>query len=240
MIVILPGFGSSAACWASSYQFLKQKHQQVAILETLGVSGAEAMDLAEAAQLLNRFLSEKGAPEAHLVGHSMGGYIALEFLNLFPQRVKSLTLVHSHPFEDSAERKENRKKQADFILKHGTEAYLKPFYEGLFHPDFTANHPDLIASLRQNFQEKSNEKALSNALLAMQKRPERTLALANYAGKINLIMGTDDPFIPEAEASKIMALNPRVRCHKLSGVAHMSMVEAPEQLNELFSDLFPL
>lgn len=240
MIVILPGFGSSAACWANSYRFLKQRGQSVEVLETLGVSGAESMDLVEAAQLLNRFLSEKGVQEAHLVGHSMGGYIALEFLNLFPQRVKSLTLVHSHPFEDSAERKENRKKQADFILKNGTEAYLKPFYEGLFHPDFTANHPDLIAGLRHDFQEKSNEKALSNALLAMQKRPDRSLALTSYAGPVNLIMGTDDPFIPEAEASKILALNPHIQSYKLSGVAHMSMVETPERLNELFSDLFPL
>ena len=52
------------------------------------------------------------APEGplHLLGHSMGGYVALEILRTAPQRIASLALLNTNARPDSAESTENRRR----------------------------------------------------------------------------------------------------------------------------------
>ena len=52
------------------------------------------------------------APEGnfHLLGHSMGGYVALEIMRTEPQRVEKLALLNTHARPDSAESTENRRR----------------------------------------------------------------------------------------------------------------------------------
>lgn len=52
------------------------------------------------------------APEGplHLVGHSMGGYAALEIMRTAPRRVAKLALLNTHARPDSAESTENRRR----------------------------------------------------------------------------------------------------------------------------------
>ena len=74
---------------------------------------------------------------AHLAGHSMGGYVALEILRQAPQRVAKLALLNTHARPDSPEATENRRRlmklaETDFtavvktlLPKLMTEAHVK-------------------------------------------------------------------------------------------------------------------
>ncbi len=58
--------------------------------------------------------------KAAFVGHSMGGYVALAFAELYPSTVKSLVLQNSTSKADSEERKTNRDRAIKAVKKDYT------------------------------------------------------------------------------------------------------------------------
>jgi len=59
-------------------------------------------------EIVKAVLSQLRIRKAVFVGHSMGGYVALAFAELYPNAVKGLVLMNSTSKEDSPERKHNR------------------------------------------------------------------------------------------------------------------------------------
>src|SRR5690242_11958198 len=53
-------------------------------------------------------LDQLGISKAAIVGHSMGGYAALAFARMYPERVSGLGLVSSQVLADPPERKDGR------------------------------------------------------------------------------------------------------------------------------------
>ena len=64
-------------------------------------------------------LDHLGVQKTAIAGHSMGGYIALAFARLYPDRVGGLGLVSSQVLADSEERKQGRYKSAAEVAEHG-------------------------------------------------------------------------------------------------------------------------
>ncbi len=60
------------------------------------------------ADVVHAVLSELRIRKAIFVGHSMGGYVALAFAELYPDTMKGLVLLNSTARADSEERKKNR------------------------------------------------------------------------------------------------------------------------------------
>jgi pimeloyl-ACP methyl ester carboxylesterase len=71
-----------------------------------------------ASDVLN-LMDELRVEKIILVGHSMGGYVALSLLHHYPQRVSGLALVASRAVSDSAEKKLERIHTAEQVLKSG-------------------------------------------------------------------------------------------------------------------------
>src|SRR5438552_2074785 len=89
------------------------------------------------AALASDALGEAPAQSFALLGHSMGGYVALEVLRQAPQRVSRLALLNTNARPDSAESTQNRRRlmalaEKDFpaviealLPKQMTEANLR-------------------------------------------------------------------------------------------------------------------
>ena len=60
-----------------------------------------------------------------LTGHSLGGYVALAFLELFPEMLKGYCLFHSHPFADTPETIEKREREIQ-IVRSGKKFLVYP------------------------------------------------------------------------------------------------------------------
>jgi pimeloyl-ACP methyl ester carboxylesterase len=60
-----------------------------------------------------------------VVGHSLGGYVALAMQSIRPTLFAGIVLFHSTVFADSEEKKLNRDKTIDFVEKYG----IAPFVE---------------------------------------------------------------------------------------------------------------
>src|ERR1041384_7943248 len=74
------------------------------------------------------------ASGAVLIGHSMGGYITLAFVEKYSNYLSAFGLFHSTAFPDTEEKKITRSKGIEFIKEHGAFEFLKTSTPNLFSP----------------------------------------------------------------------------------------------------------
>jgi pimeloyl-ACP methyl ester carboxylesterase len=97
-VILLHGGGSSIEIWEQNIQALAQDHRVFAFdMVGTGLSDkpAVAYSLDYQLQFLKAFLDTIDIQTASLIGHSMGGSIALKFALESPERVSKLGLISS-------------------------------------------------------------------------------------------------------------------------------------------------
>ena len=95
-VVLIHGAGMDATVWQLQTRFLAHRgYRTVAVdLPGHGHSDGPALEtIGEMADWLGRFLDAAGLAPAHLVGHSMGTFVALELAARRPASVSSLILA---------------------------------------------------------------------------------------------------------------------------------------------------
>lgn len=96
-MLLLHGIGCSVLEWERNIAALATKHR-VFVLDLMGFGltdkpAAEQYNVARLAKFSLDFLTAHGIADAHFVGNSLGGSIALECARTAPQRVASMVLV---------------------------------------------------------------------------------------------------------------------------------------------------
>jgi pimeloyl-ACP methyl ester carboxylesterase len=93
-VVLIHGLSGSGRWWAYNVPALAQ-HYRVYNVDVVGFghSRGQRLVLQEAGGWLAEWLRVTGITQPHLVGHSMGGYIATEVAAMAPQMVRRLVLV---------------------------------------------------------------------------------------------------------------------------------------------------
>jgi pimeloyl-ACP methyl ester carboxylesterase len=163
-----------------------------------------------------------------LIGHSMGGYIALAFAEKYPQIVTGLVMFHSTAYSDSEERKEIRMKHIEFLESHGLDLFLRSFVPNLFSEEFVERYPDVIEKQRKEAQ-RIDVSGFISAIRAMRTRPNRLAVLQQAVYPVGYIIGKKDKAVPLADALSQLATltNPKVLL--LDDVGHSGMLEAPDE-----------
>src|ERR1035437_7644456 len=115
VIVLLHGFLGSHEIWSECVKKLSKKFRIIAIDlpghgETPAIGYYHSMELL--AQSVKAVLDKIGVRRYLIVGHSMGGYAALAFAELYPENVSGLCMFHSTSYADS----EGKKKDRDRII----------------------------------------------------------------------------------------------------------------------------
>ena len=175
------------------------------------------------AETLLGFLREKNLNDVVLIGHSLGGYVALSMVKKDPTCFAGLVLFHSTAYSDSAEKKESRMKVVDFVTKNGPV----PFTTGFIPPLFASpNHP-AIENVRKIAGEASAEAVIAYSL-AMKDRDEHLKTLESFENPTLFLAGKNDPGIPPESIVKQAAHCQKPQIQILDDVAHMGMFEKPE------------
>ena len=164
-----------------------------------------------------------------VLGHSMGGYMALAVEDLFPSLTQAFGLIHSTAFADSEEKKENRRKSIRFMGKHGSAAFAKKAVPGNFTDTFIQNNQDTVEALAANASTFPKE-GLQRFYQIMMDRPDRTFVLNTHKPVLSII-GEEDKAAPLQDLLQQVKL-PRISdTHILPHVAHMGMLEATDAVN---------
>ncbi|MCX7609529.1 MAG: alpha/beta hydrolase [Anaerolineales bacterium] len=163
--------------------------------------------------------------QAILVGHSMGGYIALAFAASYPERLLGLGLVASQAAADTPERKAARYALAERVAQNGLGEVAEVMPAAL-----TPIAP-LQESLRTLILRQSSWGVIG-ALRAMAERPDSTPLLSHLQVPLVIVHGLADSLVPVERARQVASLAPKARLFELTGVAHMPMWEAPQATAE--------
>jgi pimeloyl-ACP methyl ester carboxylesterase len=162
-----------------------------------------------------------------LVGHSMGGYVALALAQRYPERVAGLALINSSAYADTDEKRQNREKNIGFVERHGVAKFMDSFVRPLFAPANRERLPEARALL-EDIGKATPETTLVGGLRGMAARPDRTAVLRTARFPVLLVAGKHDVAVPLADMVAQAPLAPVGTALFLEGSGHLSYLEQPE------------
>lgn len=223
--VLLHGFGGDAQTWAALAAHLTRKGLAIHApdLPGHGATRLEADDLDALAAPLAPLLA--GEAPVELVGHSLGGAVAVALARLHPARVARLTLIAPAGIGSAID--------ADFV--HGLAAVRAPGGLALLLRRLSSRLPALSAEQMAAMARRlaSGRLAALAETLAGGGRQQIDIlpAMETLAMPIRVVWGVADAIIPWTQ---VQALPPRVAIHLLAGAGHMPQWDAPQHLAALF------
>jgi pimeloyl-ACP methyl ester carboxylesterase len=179
--------------------------------------------ISDVADSMLQFLSEQNIHNSVIIGHSLGGYVALSMIEKKPEIFSALGLFHSTAYPDSAEKKTSRDKAMAFVEKNGAKAFATNFITPLFADP---THP-AIEKVKQ-IAAGSPADAVIGYTRAMRDRTDHIKTLKSFKKPTLFLAGDKDPGIPLDTVHRQASECQYPEIHVLSGVAHMAMFERPE------------
>jgi len=167
-------------------------------------------------------------------GLSMGGYIALAFARLFPERVRSLLLLSTRAGADMAEGKANRDKAIAGVKEHGASAVTETMYPKFLAPATYAERP-AVATQANDLMLAASPEGIIAGLSAMRDRPDSTPLLTSLKFPTLIIHGQEDQLIPPSEAEIMAAGIKGSQLHLIANAGHLPNLEQPDEFNSLLS-----
>ena len=234
-VVLLHGFLENQTMWNAFVPNLAKKNRVITI-DLLGHGQTECLGYVHAmedqADLVHSVLHELKIRKTVLIGHSMGGYIALAFAELYPENIKGLVLLNSTSRADSDERKTNRDR-AIVAVKQNYTAFVRMSIANLFSEN---NREKLINEIESVKSEalKTPLQGIVASLEGMKIRKDREVLLHFAPFPIQLILGKKDPVliydenIDQIEGTKVQLTT--------FDDGHMSHIENQADLKKLFVD----
>ncbi len=189
-------------------------------------SAADSMD-----GMCDAVLHQVPDAPCHLVGFSLGGYLAIMAALKAPERFKSLTIIAASPYGLTDSEKALRKRNAEMLsrltYKGMSKARLAQFV--------SADHLDdpAITGTILEMEKDLGQEVLIRQLIA----PIDRLNIADDLIKLDMptrfIMAEDDQLVPIGAIEKLAAKSDTITLHHMAATGHMIPLEAPEELAEL-------
>src|SRR5699024_11354569 len=136
-IILLHGFQEERKIWKEFIPLLKENHQ-VICPDMFGHGETpllhEIQTMEEMAAAVKTIMEELNITSASFIGHSMGGYITMAFLEKYPDAVEKLLLLNSSPKADSEKRLKERDQVVKIVKKH-KQIFVKSSIRNLFRSE---------------------------------------------------------------------------------------------------------
>lgn len=230
VVVLLHGYLETKEVWSSFAEKLSKNFRVITLdLPGHGKSDvvAETHTMQLLAQFVNSLLLHLNIETCTLVGHSMGGYVMLAFVDLYPEKVERFVLFHSSVYADTDEKKKNRLREIEFIENGKLELIVNTNLPNTFATENLDKFSNEIDILKQHAKTQ-NPKGVCAILRGMMERPDRQELVKNFAKPMLFIFGEKDNYIPVEVAKKMLMLNPEINVKWLSDSGHMGFVEEQE------------
>ncbi|MFL9845397.1 alpha/beta fold hydrolase [Flavobacterium rhizosphaerae] len=209
-IILLHGFLENQTMWEFFVQQYSQSYRVITI-DLLGHGKTPCIGyvhtMEDQADVVYAVVNHLQVSNAIIMGHSMGGYIALAFANLYPEMVKGIVLSNSSALEDNPEKKANRVR-AIKAVKQDAKNFVRISIANLFSEDNRERLADEIEVLKKQAV-KTPQQGIIAALEGMKMREDRQRLLHEGKFAILLVLGEKDQSLPyqdhapQAEATAV-------------------------------------
>jgi pyruvate dehydrogenase E2 component (dihydrolipoamide acetyltransferase) len=229
-IVLVHGFGGDLDNWLFNIEALAGKARVYAL--DLPGHGQSTKALREPSleglsRALIAFMDVVGIDSAHLVGHSMGGAVALQTALDAAERVKSLTLISSAGLGS-----EINGAYIDGFVAAANRRNLKPVIEQLFDDPNLVSRQLLDDLLKYKRLDGVGEALSSLASTLFANGQQATVLARDLAGMQQpalVIWGANDRIIPSSHAAALG----NARVEVIEGAGHMVQMEKANRVNEM-------
>ena len=230
-VVLLHGYLESMLIWDEFVDLLKGTLRVVTIdLPGHGVSmvNGEVHTMEYLADCVGLTMKALGIERYSVVGHSMGGYVALAMMDNYASHLENIILLSSTTSADSQEKCDRRRREIELIKagKKNTLARLVP-HAG-FAPQNAKRLKDYIEDISELILITEDEGVIA-ILGGMIERKSRGEQLRDSDIPHLFIFGKHDYYIPNEVAEEMIAADSNARVVWLEESGHMGFYEEPEK-----------
>ena len=228
-LILVHGFGGDLDNWLFNIDALGEKATVYALDLPGHGQSTKKLDnpgLKALTESLAGFMAKLGIANAHLVGHSMGGAIAMRMAAEHPEKVKSLTLICPAGLGP-----EIGGYVDEYVAATGRKD-LKPVLEQLFADKSLVSRQLVDDVLKYKRLDGVEEllKSLAASLFGGRKQQDAPGAkLGDKMPPALVIWGKEDQVIPAAHAANL----PGAKVHVIEGAGHMVFMEKASDVNNL-------
>lgn len=228
-VVLLHGFLEDLSIWRPFAEKLAERFT-VLTIDLPGFGKTSTFDKVHSmpfmANIVFSVVAEEEVDECIMVGHSMGGYVALAFAANYPERLKGIVLFHSQAAADDEEARINRDRTIE-IVKGDHSSFVRSFIPSLFAQKHVGSYTAEIEALRK-ISEQTAVNGIVAALAGMRDRDDHQGTLTKLDIPVFFIVGKQDSRIIMDRMLNQLTLPRNCEALILDGVGHMGFIEAGE------------
>ncbi|AHM61918.1 alpha/beta hydrolase fold protein [Flammeovirgaceae bacterium 311] len=237
-LILLHGFCETHRLWDRFRQALGQQTRVLCPdLPGFGQSSSlpDGFTLSDVAHRLAAWLEQLHISKCILIGHSLGGYVALAILEQYPRLVAGIGLFHSTAYADSPQKRRSRNNVIDFVEKHGVQVFTTSFVPQLFYHTNRRRLKELVDAVVADASA-TPQHTLISYTHAMQQRPNRLPVLEQWGGPTLYVIGEKDTSVSLEDSLRQLESLPLADAHILHDTGHMGMLEKEEQSLQIVKD----
>jgi len=228
-VVLLHGFLETSVMWQELIPALT-KNYRVITIDLLGHGATGCLGylhtMEQMAEAVQAVLCHLKIEQSVVIGHSMGGYVALALIEAYPQSVAKLCLMNSSPFADSPEKQNNRDRAIEAV-KYNHKNFIRMSIGNLFSPDNREQFDGEIERIKMVAMGLPVQGIVA-ALEGMKIRKDRSALLKKLTVPKLAILGRKDPVLEyDSVREQLKRLNIEIIDFP---DGHMSYVENKEEL----------
>ncbi|MDA0187459.1 MAG: alpha/beta fold hydrolase [Proteobacteria bacterium] len=168
-----------------------------------------------------------------VVGHSMGGRVAMEMARIAPARLRALALLNTGLAPLKAGELPKREAMIAFAHEQGMAALADHWLPGMMAAGIPPD-PEVMAGLRAMVGRMTPDQH-ERHIRALIARPDASLWIGAWQGPLLLMTGRQDIWSPIAQHEEIAALCPQARLEIIEEAGHFAPVEQPAAVGALIS-----
>lgn len=198
------------------------------------------------AEDLNKITDELGWDSFHLVGHSMGGRNAIVFADLFPQKVRTLTIEDMGPEADPRSHLYYEKMLNAVPTPFDSKQSMKQFFASGFEKNFESKEPISVLStfLQANIEQVENTQVYDwrfskQAIFETVKEghiKDRWREVADLSMPVLLIRGENSHVLKREIFEKMLQLNPKITGVEIKQAGHWIHYEKYEEFTAILRE----
>ncbi|MDP8305110.1 MAG: alpha/beta fold hydrolase [Candidatus Chlorobium antarcticum] len=229
-VLLLHAFPLSSEMWKAQLEALVAAGYKVVAPNSYGIEGStekQEWSFTEYAHDLARLMDSLDMQSATIAGLSMGGYQALEFARLYPEKTASLVLADTRAEADAPEAATARRDFITAIEKEGAEEAARRMVPNYFSESAPTQYPELIEKASSMIRSQSTV-AITSAMKAIMSRADQRPLLPSLTCPTLVICGRNDRLTPPETATLISSSIPAARLEIIEGAGHLANMEQPE------------
>jgi len=232
-LLLIAGLASDSGSWLPVVDELS-KYYSVITFDNRGVGRTEPQEVETSIPLIAddciSLIKHLGLSSCHILGHSMGGFIALDLAIRYSEYVSKLILVGT----SAVNSKRNNYLFLDWIsyLDRGmsTELWFRNIFYWIFSKHFFSDVDSFnnAVKLAVEYPYKQTKVAFINQVNAI-KNFNCVKDLHKIISKTLVICGKEDLLFSPKESSEVLKLIPKVEFSYIEQAAHYVHMEKPEE-----------